>query len=93
MDALTLAMSASGIACTALSVYYIILIARILLSWFTVSPGSPIAGIASILIDLTEPILGPLRRILPPVGGGAIRLDLSPMVLIFAIVILQNQIC
>jgi YggT family protein len=35
---------------------------------------------------LTEPLLGPIRRVLPPMGG----LDLSPMALIFALIALRD---
>ncbi|MCB0974126.1 MAG: YggT family protein [Actinobacteria bacterium] len=93
MEVLTLAITASDIACRALQVYYIIVIARILLSWFSISPGSPIAGISSILIDLTEPILGPIRRLMPPIGGESLRLDLSPLIVMFGIMILRSAIC
>ena len=52
---------------------------RIILSWF--SPG-PTNRLVNILYQVTEPILAPLRRIIPKVG----MLDFSPMV---AIVLLQ----
>jgi YggT family protein len=42
--------------------------------------------ISEFLYRITEPLLKPIRRILPPLGG----LDLSPMVLIFLIIFLQS---
>jgi YggT family protein len=48
--------------------------ARAILSWIPVlRPGSPLVGV---LVDLTEPILAPLRRVIPRIGA----LDLSPLV-------------
>jgi YggT family protein len=40
----------------------------------------------AILQQLTEPLMAPIRRILPPMGG----LDLSAMLLIIAIIFLQR---
>ena len=54
---------------------------RALMSWFMPADGS---GFMRVLLDITEPILAPIRRILPPVGG----IDFSPilaMVLIYAV--------
>ena len=64
-----------------LNLYTIAIIARILLSYFPISEGGPLAGIASFLYAITEPVLGPLRNVLPSVG----MFDLSPMVVIFVI--------
>ena len=55
-------------------------IARALLSWF-----DPMMRytVSRYLVDLTEPIIGPIRRVVPPLGG---MIDLSPLV---ALVLLQ----
>ena len=71
-----------------LSLYLIVLVIRAVLSWFPISPGSSLAPIVSVLYNITEPVLAPLRRIIPPVGG----FDLSFIVALFAIQILQRAI-
>jgi YggT family protein len=81
------------IICTLLGVYLIILIIRMVLSWFPVSPGSAMELVASALYAITEPILGPLRRAIPPVRIGAMGLDLSPLIVFFGINILRALIC
>jgi YggT family protein len=53
----------------------LIVIARALLSW--VDPGMR-STVGRILVDITEPLLGPIRRALPSAGG----IDFSPIVLI-----------
>ncbi len=73
---------------TLLDVYLVALFARIILSWFPVKPGSALVGIYSFLYSVTEPVLGPVRRILPPLGG----FDLSPIIVIFGIEILGSRI-
>lgn len=60
----------------------IAIIARIVLSWFRFDPAHPIS---TILYDITEPILGPLRRYIPPIGF----IDISPMVALILLQIIQ----
>jgi YggT family protein len=72
-----------------LNLYLIAVFGRVILSWFPVSPGGAMAGIYSFLYTITEPVLGPVRRIMPPLGG----LDLSPIVVLFAIQIVSGAIC
>ena len=64
-----------------LNLYLLCIFARIILSWFPISPGSPVATVAGFLYSITEPVLGPIRRVLPSVG----MFDLSPIVVIFAV--------
>ena len=76
------------ILCALLQVYFVVLIGRIILSWFPVQPGTTMAQISGILHDLTEPVLGPLRRTIPPLG----MLDLSPLIVFIGIQILQGAL-
>jgi YggT family protein len=71
------------LVCIALTVYWVILIARIILSWVTMAGRVPdgIAPAARVVYDLTEPVLGLFRRVIPPLGP----LDISP---IFVFIIL-----
>jgi len=77
-----------SVLCIALQLYVIILVARIVFSWFPVTPGSALEGIDTFLRMLTEPVLGPLRRALPPVRLGAMGLDLSPLIVFFVLELL-----
>jgi YggT family protein len=43
-------------------------------------------GITRLLLDLTEPILAPIRRLMPATGG----LDFSPTIVLILLVVLQN---
>ena len=47
------------------------------------------ATVARLLYDLTEPVLAPMRRIIPPVG----MFDLSFTVLVFGLLILWQSVC
>ena len=59
-----------------IQLYIFAIFARIVLSWFPLAPGGPMATVFSFLYTITEPVLGPLRRVIPPLGG----FDLSPIV-------------
>lgn len=59
------------------------IIGRALLSWFNVGPGHPIGRV---LYEITEPILGPMRRVIPMIG----MIDISPIVAILLLNFLQN---
>ena len=72
-----------SILCGLAQGYLIAIFARIILSWFPISEDSPFASIFSFLYAITEPVLGPIRRLLPPMGMGGMGLDLSPIIVIF----------
>jgi YggT family protein len=82
-----------GLACRFLFAYLIIMFARIILSWFPINPGSGMATVYGFLYSITEPVLGPIRRIIPPIGAGGMGIDLSPIIVFFGITILQRLIC
>ena len=57
-----------GLLCQLILLFQVVIIARIVLSWFPLQPGGVMSRINSVLIVLTEWLLGPLRRIVPRVG-------------------------
>ena len=76
------------IVCALLTAYIIVLFARAILSWIPPSPG-PIASISRVLFDITEPVLAPMRRIIPPTGV----IDLSFLVLIIGLSVARSAVC
>jgi YggT family protein len=81
-----------SLVCLVLQVYYVILIVRIILSWVPSLP-EPVQPLARGVRAVTDPLLAPLRGIIPPVRIGAGALDLSPLILFFGIILLQRLIC
>ena len=73
-----------------LEFYVIVLVARALLSWVPTRPGSPVTGVSRVLDRLTEPVLRPVRRILPPIRAGGMGIDLSIIIVIVAAEILVS---
>lgn len=62
--------------------YIIVLVARALLSWLPARPGSAVFHVVRALDAVTEPVLRPVRRILPPLRAGGMGIDLSIIVVI-----------
>ena len=76
-----------------LDLYVWLLIASAILSWliaFNVvnTRNQFVASVAEFLYRITEPVLGPIRRMMPSLGG----LDISPIILILIIMFIQRVI-
>ena len=82
-----------NLLCSFLTVYFFVLFARILLSWFPIQPGTALATVHRILYDLTEPVLAPVRGLIPPIGGSGMAFDLSPIVVFVGLSILRGVLC
>jgi YggT family protein len=63
-----------------LKIYTWVIVAAALITWVSLDPRNPIV---KILRQVTEPVLAPARRLLPPWKTGG--LDFSPLIVIFAI--------
>jgi YggT family protein len=81
------------LACLALSIYWLILFVRIIASWFPPPRyGSPFAPVMRVVYGLTDPILRPLRNLIPPLRAGFMAIDFSPIIVFIGIVVLQRAI-
>ncbi len=72
----------TDILCSLVLVYILAIFGRILFSWVPIAPDSPVAVVRSVLVRLTEPVMGPLRRALPPLRVGGFAIDLSPIIVL-----------
>jgi YggT family protein len=77
-----------GIICGLLSLYGIVIILRVVASWFPVDYNSPFAPVVRVLIQLTEPVLAPVRRVLPMAGP----FDFTPIVVLIAVNIILPRL-
>ncbi len=71
-----------------LTLYMIVLAGRAVLSWFPVRGGTFLASLNTLLFELTEPVLRPVRKVIPPVG----MFDTSFIIVFFAIIILRTAV-
>jgi YggT family protein len=80
----------------ALWIFFLILIARFVLSLIVMfapqwHPKGPVLLLFEAVYSATDPVLRPLRRILPPIGAGGVRIDIS-MLMLFVLVSLAMAI-
>ena len=68
-----------------LDIYSLLVFGSVIISWVKLPPDNPIA---SFLHSMTEPLLSPIRQIMPEMGG----LDFSPLVLLFGIRLFRGVI-
>lgn len=73
----------------------VVLIARFVIDWVQVlarswRPRGLVLVVCEVVYTFTDPPLRALRRVIPPLRLGAVALDLSPMVLLIALWILQG---
>jgi YggT family protein len=76
------------VLCALVTAYMVVLVVRAVMSWFPVRPGTPWATLYRVALDLTEPVLAPLRRVIPPAG----MFDLSFLVLFLALGIVRSAV-
>ena len=74
--------------CFILNLFWLVILARMLMSWVRITPGTPVASIYSVIFSITEPVLAPLRRLIPPVRMGMAAIDVSPIIVIVVIILL-----
>lgn len=67
------------------NLYSFLILARVLLSWINISSYHPAA---TFIYEVTEPVLRPLRNIIPPMG----MLDISPIAALILLQILESLI-
>lgn len=75
-------------------VYIILVIASVAISWVISFRGSlpynaPLRAVTGFVEATTAPYLNAFRRILPPIGAGGMALDLSPMVGLILLFVMQ----
>ncbi|MCO5215649.1 MAG: YggT family protein [Thermomicrobiales bacterium] len=78
-------MGLANLLLSLLNIYALILFVRALMSWFDPMFSSQVGRF---IYQITEPVVEPVRRVIRPIGG----VDLSIMVTIFLVIILQRLI-
>ena len=84
-----------GIISTVLLVFLLLLFARFVVDWVMVlarswRPSGLVAAGLEVVYTTTDPPLKAVRKVIPPLNLGSIRLDLGFMVLLIAVVVLKN---
>jgi YggT family protein len=74
-------------------VYIILIFLNVLSSWIPRMPYNPaLRATLDFIKETTDPYLNLFRRFLPPLGGGGLALDLSPMLGVIVLFILRSVV-
>jgi YggT family protein len=89
---------AVDILCLLVTIYTIVLFARVIVSWaFLFGWRPPYSGPVRTALDalesVTEPVLRPLRGLIPPIRAGGMGLDLSILVAFVILAVLRQAFC
>lgn len=77
------------VVCTLLGVYNLILLARVIFSYFRHLP-EPLRPVARFAFVVTEPVVRLARPLIPPLRIGHVALDISILLIFFLILILRT---
>lgn len=74
-------------------VYIALILLNILISWVPRMPYDPrLRAVLDFITETTNPYLRLFRRLIPPVGGGAFAIDLSPVIGVIVLIVLREVI-
>lgn len=78
--------------CWLLTAYMLVVFVHVIFSWVP-QPPEPLIPVREVARRLVEPVVAPIRRVLPPVQLGTVGVDVSIIVLFFVLIILQSLFC
>jgi YggT family protein len=73
-----------------LRLYTYLILIRAVLSWFPPPSNDLLRSVTGAIYAVTEPYLGIFRRIVPSLGAGGVGFDLSPIIGLIVIFVIQN---
>jgi len=79
--------------CLLLQVFAAVIFARVILEWVPVSDEHPVGRVRRWLRAVTQPVLAPIRAVIPPLRVGSVAVDLSPVILILLLNLAAAALC
>ena len=79
--------------CLLLQVFSAFLFARVILEWVPVEDEHPVGRLRRVLRTITQPVLAPVRALVPPLRVGSVVVDLSPLIVILLLNLLAGWLC
>ena len=81
------------VVCILLQAFSIVLFARVVMEWIPVGEEHPLGRLRHVLRVITQPVLAPIRALIPPVRVGSVAVDLSPLILIVLLNVVASLLC
>jgi YggT family protein len=81
------------IVCVVLRAFAVVLFARVIMEWIPVGDQHPVGRVRRVLRLVTQPVLAPVRALVPPVRMGGVAVDLSPLIVIVLLNLVAAAFC
>ena len=81
------------IVCLLLEALAILVLVRVILEWVRVPDDHAVGRVRLVLRRITQPLLAPVRALVPPIRMGSVAVDLSPVIVIVALNLLAAWLC
>lgn len=79
--------------CILLLAFQFIFLLRMVMSFFPISSGSPASGVRDLAVAVTDPVVTPLRRSLPPLPGALAGFGLAEILILIGLQVVIQIIC
>jgi len=79
--------------CLLLQAFAAVVFARVILEWLPVPDEHPAGRVRRWLRVVTQPVLAPIRALIPPLRVGSAAIDLSPVIVILLLNLLAGALC
>jgi YggT family protein len=79
--------------CLVLKAYILVLVLFIVLGYFPMPAESNWRRLRDGVSGLVQPVVAPIRRVVPPVQAGSVSFDLSLLIVFVAVTLLQGLLC
>ncbi len=83
----------ADLICTAILLFSMMFYLRIALSFFPAQSNSAMLRVRELAFSVTEPVMLPLRRAVPPMQGAAAGIGIDVIILIVILIVLQGIFC
>lgn len=81
------------IVCIVLLAFQFVFLLRMVMSFFPLSTGSPAAGVRDVAVLITDPVVQPLRRSLPPLPGAMAGFGLAEILVLIGLSVIIRVVC
>lgn len=81
------------VVCLLLEALALLVVVRVILEWVRVPDDHALGRVRQVLRRITQPLLAPVRALVPPIRLGSVAVDLSPVIVILALNLLAAWLC
>ncbi len=81
------------VVCVILLAFQFVFLLRMVMSFFPLSSGSPASGIRDMAVLVTDPVVQPLRRSLPPLPGAMAGFGLAEILVLIGLSVIIRIVC